>query len=189
MGCLGIFLVTCLTIVTMLASFYYIFAFNFLIGGILFAVSIALFVYASKMFRNWSDRQDLEFFRKYPDVSFLRIAHPHTEARIEFEYLEGPHVNEEMQFFNTSALYFTHGVISGTHTANVTYKPSGTGLPIDLLANNDISHTLTFELKKDKFYQISFDKGLQEFHIYETQIPKDFNRIIKLKNSIKRVNF
>ncbi len=184
MGCLTIALITIAAIASLFAAMYFMATGSVVIGLVFLVLCVVFFAVASIQSTNMRNKKYISYFENTPDVSFLRIGHKILDGNLYIDYLEGPQVKIEDYLFNSTPSYITHGVVSGNHTARVKFTVYGKDTREITLSEQ----TISFSLEKDKFYQIHYDKQSDTFTVSEVPVPRDFKKIIKLKNSIKRVN-
>lgn len=171
MGVLVLIISVLLSIGLLFAAMIYAAGSQFVLGGVLFVLSIVVMVVGSKFYRKIRLSKDAKFFTANTDASIIRIMH-NPKREIVYLYKNGktPLGDTPEGTMFASSVYLTYGINSGTHSIDTSYinKRSFS------LKSED--QTITIDILPNKYYELRYDKDSKTYVLQEAELPNDLKR-------------
>ncbi len=162
-----------LVVVLIFAAMIYAGGGQFVLGGVLFVLSIAVIFIGGKIYRAIRLAKDAKFFEANPNASIVRIMHkPKKELIYLYTENDVPLATTPEGTLFASPIYLTYGIKEGTHTIHASYSNQRD------FSLKSVDKTITLDILPRKYYELRYNKKDESYSLQEAVLPKDLKRYV-----------
>ncbi len=174
---------TLVAVILFMVGFFYIFAMQFVTGGIMMVLAMAVMVVGRKKFKSKEDLRNEEYLEKYPNVGFLRIPYAYSGKRtIDFKIIAGPIGTDDLETTKSNVLYPTYFMPVGEYTLEATFVEKRIENHLFQDKEERVPKTFNVQVENKKFYVLDYDDAFYTYNFTEYEVPKELDTIMKVLN-------